>query len=269
MIKIYCVIQEIPLKKPNKYGSSKELEVYSWSYNDKVKWCYRYSDERFERPINKAYKISIHESKRVNGVVTKKQKVVTTMNYYDILEFWIGDCVFDKHLESIASYFNTTYDNLIEIIHAKLNPLEDKIKQEFKQTEEYKTKKKHQQIIDNYNKEKSKFAKKYDVDSDEYDYCYNVFGELMNRTYLDNIIHTYKNRSYQKSSYSNYNEYSNFNYDNYSSYFKTPSSNYTETEKGYLKKIYRTLSKEYHPDNTKDNGNMMSFINELKAQWGI
>ena len=69
---MYCVIQEIQLKKANPYGEYRELEAYSCSaWNGLAKWTYHYTGGRFERPIKTAYKISIHESRRVNGVVTR------------------------------------------------------------------------------------------------------------------------------------------------------------------------------------------------------
>jgi hypothetical protein len=84
---MYCVIQKIVNKKPVQSGYSKELLV-DWTtmtYQGKTetKYSYRYSDERFERPIKDAYKISIHKSYRENGKVKKKQWVICTMSYYN------------------------------------------------------------------------------------------------------------------------------------------------------------------------------------------
>ena len=62
---MFCVIQEIQTKKPNKNGHSKELKTYKGGYTcngKKVEWySWNYGLERFERPIMKAYRISIHE----------------------------------------------------------------------------------------------------------------------------------------------------------------------------------------------------------------
>lgn len=224
---MYCVIQEIVLRKPNKHGLPKKLEVYTYSFNGKTKYCYRESTEKFERPINTSYKISIHGRKRINGVVTKKQKEVATVDYYDLMDLCISDYLSDNKLNAIATYFNTTYDNLLDIICDKIDPWISIIIDEFEQTEEYKVHRRHEKIIDKYEKVKSKFADEYDVDESEYDYCYNVFGELMNKDYLNNIVSSHKKRSYKKKSYSNYNSYSNNNYDKYSRCPKTSSGNYT------------------------------------------
>jgi hypothetical protein len=263
---VYCVIQEVPLKKPDTYGASKEIEVYTFAYAGKEKYCYRYSSERFERDIKKAYKISIHESKRVGGVVTKKQYVVTTVSYYSLAEYSLCDCINTNKLKEIAIKLNTTEDALMELMYIKVQHLEERIRKEFEQTTEYKTHKEHSQIVRRYSAAKDKFAKTYDCDSDEYDYCYDVFGNLRNNTYLNTVIENYKTkRSYYEQSSSNY----NWN-DFYSNSFGSGSNeSYTETERAMLKKFYRSLSKEFHPDNTGDTGEAMQLVNKLKQGWGI
>ena len=69
---MYCVIQEIE-RKTVSTGEPKELEVYTWTCNGETIYSYRSSEERFERTIKKAYKISLHQSYRENGKVKKKQ----------------------------------------------------------------------------------------------------------------------------------------------------------------------------------------------------
>lgn len=46
------------------------------------------------------------------------------------------------------------------------------------------------------------------------------------------------------------------------------SSNYTDSEKEYLKKFYRVLATKFHPDVIGDNA-PMQFLNKLKEQWGV
>lgn len=57
---MYCVIQEIELRKENPYGHYKELEVYKnkWFINgvDGGSYSYRYDGERFKRPIKRLIK---------------------------------------------------------------------------------------------------------------------------------------------------------------------------------------------------------------------
>ena len=151
---MYCVIQEIKLKKENTYGEYKELEAY---YTSSVKYgvsCgyygYEYTGGRFKRSIKKAYKISIHKSYRENGKVKKKQWSIGTIEYYEIAtnsDTWIGDyCNLNNKCESIG----ITEEQLCKMIYKKLNPLVEGIEEEYKKTNEYKTHKKHEKIINKY-----------------------------------------------------------------------------------------------------------------------
>lgn len=268
---MYCVIQEIELKKENTYGEYKELEAY---YTTSVKYgvdCgyyeYGYTGGRFKRPIKKAYKISVHKSYRENGAVKKKQWSICTIEYYDIAsncDLWIGDyCNLNNKIESIG----ITEEDLFKIIYNKLNPLIERIGQEYRKTKEYKTRQKHDKIINKYLEDKEKFEKKYGNKS--YDKCYDVFGVLRDKEMLEDIKKQYEfAKKYQSSYYENYN--SNYkSYESESSYQKNKCSNYKEEDKDKYKKIYKTLAKAYHPDIVKDDGEMMKIVNQLKVGWGI
>lgn len=267
---MYCVIQEVELKKENKYGAYKELKVYANKHidgNTETVWYgYEYAGERFKRPIKKAYKISIHKSYRENGKVKKKQWVICTMSYYDIVSgcgSWIGDyCNLDLKCESIG----ITEDELCEIVYKKLDPLVKKMEEEYQQTEEYITDKKHSDIIKKYIRDKAEFERKYGKYS--YDKCYDVFGTLRNSEMLENIKKQYEAaKEYERSYYENFK--SNYNYNSYSSYQSNKVSTYNEEDKEKYKKIYKTLAKAYHPDIAKDDGEMMKIVNQLKDEWGI
>lgn len=85
---MYCVIQEIKLKKENTYGEYKELEAYYTSVKYGVNcgyYGYEYTGGRFKRSIKKAYKISIHKSYRENGKVKKKQWSIGQLNIMKLL----------------------------------------------------------------------------------------------------------------------------------------------------------------------------------------
>lgn len=62
---MYCVIQEIKVKKIPA-GGPKGIEVYETAYTsdgvERVVYDHRNSSECYERHIDKAYRISIHES---------------------------------------------------------------------------------------------------------------------------------------------------------------------------------------------------------------
>ena len=223
---MYCVIQETQRKKPNKNGANKILEAYSpFDLNGKTKYSYQFTGERFERPIATAYKISIHESRRVNGVVTKKQIPITTVGYYDLVEWWIGDCVQTGKVESAAEALGVSIEAVWAAIDAKVNPLQERIKAKFAKTEEYKTKAKHDRILKKYFAKRTAFSKAYGVSIDVYDFCYNVFGEVMNQSYIDEIIEANKRRQ-SSSSYRDRNQSNYGNSSQYSSYFQTASSTY-------------------------------------------
>lgn len=279
---MFIVIQEITVKKENKYGASKRIEASQYSTTiggiTKIKNYHTDSSERFERPIKKAYKISIHKSYREDGKVKKIQKVITTADYYSLAEFSIYDCLIRGRIEDIAESFNISSDELYDMIFKKAEPLEKQIREEFEATEEYKAQEEKRKLLDKYQKAKSTFSKKYGVDSDEYDYCYNVFGELTNKDYLEEIKarkkqqEEYTNNAYEdfKRSYQ-YSSNSNYNNNSYGSYFNLKQSNHTEEEKQSLKSFYKVLAMKFHPDKNldKDTTKEMQLINKLKEEWGI
>lgn len=109
------------------------------------------------------------------------------------------------------------------------------------------------------------------AEPDTYDYCFNVFGEVMNRAYLDEIKSAARQReqtrsSYRKSDSSNYSG----SYD-YSKLFGTASSTYSAEDKERLKRFYKSLSKIYHPDlnPATDTHEEMVLLNKLKEEWGV
>ncbi len=270
---MYCVIQEVKLKKPDIEGASKYIEPYTWSCGNDVHHSYRMSNEQFKRNIKKAYKISIHHSYRENGKVKKKQWVICTIGHYYIIDYgnWIGDCC---RLEDKLEAIGISEEKLCDLVYAKLDPLTEKIENEYKETEEYRASKKNHEIINKHKASEREFNNKY---GGGYDQCYDVFGKLKNESKLNQILEDYKfrkeyeekSKQYQRSYYEKYNG----NYDSSSSYQINTSSNYNEEEKKLLKKIYKKLAMIYHPDRNLDNQEeaqeSMILINKLKEQWNI
>lgn len=210
---MYCVIQEIKTKKPNKNGAYKTLEVYvSYNSNSRDKYNYRRTGDRFERLIKKAYKISLHESYREHGKIKKKQYSIGTVGYYDVAE-WDLYSYCDRKIKSVADQLNIPQDNVYDLIYEKYSDLEGKIQQEFQQSVEYKTDKKHTEIIQKYIRDKADFADKYHVSDSEYDYCYNVFGVVVNQEYLKQIIENAK--AYEENQKNSYYNSDSSNYSNY------------------------------------------------------
>ena len=261
---MYCYIQEIKLKTPYRFGESKEIEPITYNIGGKTIYSYIMSEERFIRDKNIAYKITLHHSYRVDGVVKKKQWHITTMNYYDIIEFWIGDCISSSKLEKILDETGLKEETFYNLIDEKLDPLIQKFTTEYHQTEEYKTHLKHMAIISKHNKREREFDNKYGFNT--YKECYNIFGELMNEDRLNELKEDYKRKQEQSSYYEQYKR----NYDKQytSSYFTSTHGNYNEDERKLLKEAFKLLAMKYHPDRNPDKNTteIMATINNLKEK---
>lgn len=276
---MYCVIQEIEIKKvpPGEPRGIKAHET-TWTING-VKgstWGYRYSDERFERPIKKAYRISIHESYREAGKVKKKQTVICTIGYYEIVDWggWIGDYIVGG-LKEKEKLLGLSEEELSDIVYKKFQPIIDRVEAEFQQTEEYKVREEHRRILKEHTTRVEAFQQEYETSESEYSHCYDVFGVLRNPEYLKKIKADYKaRREYERRSQRESRSYYKNFYSNYSSRTgstATASLNQNEDNKAMLKKFYRTLSKAYHPDSNPgvDTSEEMKLLNQLKSDWGV
>ncbi|MBD5168893.1 MAG: hypothetical protein HDT20_02015 [Oscillibacter sp.] len=275
---MYCVIQQVMRKKPDPYGEHKEIIPYplEMSINgvEQVpKWCWKWSEERYEWPHLEAYKITIHQSYRENGAAKKRQYSVCTMSYYDICESWYGDCILGG-VEAVADRIGIDAAELCGIIDGKLELLQERIEAEYHQSAEYIARQEHRRILDVNNKARSAFCKKYSVDGDEYDRCYDVFGVLRNKEYLERIKAAHKARKQaERDTWRSYQESWSGTYSGGGSGgYSVPSvSTYTEAETAILKKFYRSLTKTYHPDLNpgRDTTAEMQLLNKLKEAWGV
>lgn len=267
---MYVVIQKIMRKRPNKYGAYKELNTSFFTYTANgvpyTKYKFNYAGGRFDRPILDAYKISIHESKRINGKVHKQQWNICTMDYYSLVNSWPGDHIRSSRLQKKLEQMGITEEQLWDMVYVKLQPIIDQVKAEFEQSEEYQTSQRHRNIIRQYDEKKKEFEEKYG--SDTYDYCYDVYGVLRDEIHLRALEMQYKaqqeyqQRSYYQHSQSNYNNY------DYSSSYQPTTLQYLESDKPMLKKIIRTLTKTYHPDVGGDP-EIMKMVTRLKDEWGV
>lgn len=265
------------MKSSNSIGEGKELCVTTsnWSVNgvSYTSYGYTYSDDRFERPIRTAYKVTLHDKsyRDDKGIVRKKQYHISTIKYYDLVDFSWNDCIISSKINDIAEEMGIDSGTVWAEIEGKLDVLQDKVNAEFEQTEEYKAKKRHDAILREYRIKKREFSEKYEVQENEYDHCYDIFGKLRNKEYLEKIKRDYKaGKAYEERSSSYQRNYQS-NYNNYSGSYGTSSFNSglnSEKEKEYYKKFYRTLATKYHPDIIGDNA-PMQFLNKLKGQWGI
>ncbi|QUH29605.1 hypothetical protein [Vallitalea guaymasensis] len=199
-------------------------------------------------------------------------------DYYRLVEekwfclwdyMWLENPKRNQVFTSFCSFVGIEFDNMYDFIESKVERVRKPLIKEYKQTEEYKTSKKHDGIITAHRKAKKEFEEKYGTCT--YDMCYTVFGELWNTKKLEQIKAIYKTKQKYKEQYSNYynnNSYSNSNYD-YSSLFSATSA-YTDKEKDMLKTIYKRMATVFHPDNKNGDEGIMKFINsKLKNEWGI
>lgn len=271
---MFCCIQKVMRKKPAGAGDYKEYEVSSMkiTFQDgRSKTIYSYyptcESGRFERPHREAYKITVHESRRENGKVVKKQCVIATIGYYSFADgFALYDYI-DSGIQRAAAVFNVDYETLYNLVESKIKPLADGIVKEFHKTKEYKARRQREKLEKSHRKAKKRFGEMYGVDPDEYDACYDIFGVLREEDYLNEIIRQYERRQ----AYRSYQQYSRDYGGSSGGYSAAAASNHTEAEKIILRQFYKTLAKAYHPDLNpgKSTTEAMALLNRLKENWGL
>ena len=275
---MFCVVQVIQRKKADPHGACRKYKVQSYTSSrgdgTDMKTYYYYEEDseagRFERPHKESYKISIHESRRKDGKVVKKQCVIGTVGYYDLIQssLFIWEEFVEAGIERAAVMFGVTYEEIYQLVERKMRPLIDEIQKEFQETEEYQAEQQRKRIKKAYEAAKKQFAREYGVDAHEYDCCYNVFGELMDEQYLKQIIQRQKERRSSQESWRS--TYSSWKSDSSSSRHDSAVT-YTAEDGVILKQFYRSLSKLYHPDKNpdKDTTAEMQMLNRLKQDWGL
>lgn len=208
MGKMFCAVQELTTKKENKNGYPKRLEAYPETQkliggNTLITWKYRFSEERFERPVKKTYKFTIHESYRQDGKVKVRQAVIGTFSYYSFIRNSFDYLKVSKKIKHIAEKFNISFDDLYIIFINKYEEVQKKILEEYEQTEEYKTHEYHESIIAKYGRKKYVFDEKYrglkEWWIDTYAICYDVFGTLKNPEELERLQHAYEVREKRRA----------------------------------------------------------------------
>lgn len=282
---MYIYVKESVSKLKTK-GYAKELLIGTRELeNGLIINTHWYSDDCFIRNPKSTYSIFLCKSYRENGKSKTKQYKIATISYWDIAESYEDDFIdwlspeFDdilwvKMLAKIDSilaedgclkglsddeqkeYLYKIQDDLSE----KCDCFWNKIVNAFKKTKEYKVHEEHRQILEAYHTNKMNFLEDYDCYPDEYDVCYDVYGNLTNSEYLSRIQSRHSESDFS-SGYSSGRSTEKIVY---------RDANYSKIELQYLKKFYKTLATKYHPDtnNNKTTGEMQ-FINKLKEKWGI
>lgn len=267
---MFCSIREIPTRKTRE-GESKKLNVWTSQYgDDPVKYHYSRSDDKFIRPPRPSYEITIQKSYREDGRVKKKRWKICTLNYYDFVDgygYW-ADSLLRSEVDRLLEETKLTHETLGVMIEAKLDPIIEQIQAEYEQTEEFIIHKENERITNVYAVKKIQFEEVHGKDT--YDYIYDVFGELRNPDHLEKVKRDKESsKEYQQKSqeqqYKQFEDYFN-NYGGGAS--QTGLGNHSEGDKIRLKKFYRTLSKQFHPDKGGTTEDMM-LINEIKEEWGV
>lgn len=267
---MFAVIQEIQTKKEFLSNTYERIEVFRTVGDGGPSfYSYRNTGERFKRPIKKAYKISIHHSYRKNGKVKKKQWVIGTHSYYDLIDYGFELSPW-MHKEKMAE-MDITADELEEMIWKKLEPIIEKIMAEYEQTREYKAEQEQRAILEQYREVSYEFEKLYGKGT--YNRCYDIFGNLMNEEYLNKLIadkkaseeYERKSREHQERAYEDFSK----KYSSGGSYSNPSPSNYTDEEKKLLKRFYKVLALEFHPDTKRGSEAAMKLANKLKEEWDL
>lgn len=262
-----CLIEKFERPSVHSFGASKEIvvEEFEWSNHGETgkTYTYRMSPERFERNNKTAYHIIIEDDEGI-------RHTVSTMSYYDFVDYNIEDCIGDRLIEQLAKKMGIPSEKIWSVIEDDLQDLQQKIRDEFSQTEEYQVSKKNQEIIATYERNKKRFCMELGVDAAKYDRCYNVFGELMDGEYLSKIHQTVEDRKkFSENSRRKHKEaWRNFSG---SSDFFSSKSNYCEEDKEMLSRFYKVLAKKFHPDANPgvDTSKEMQLLNQIKKDWGV
>jgi hypothetical protein len=271
---MYLSVQKLFNSK--KYiGNFKNVEPTEtrWSVNgvDHIKYGFIQSGGRFERE-NISYKFEIKNSHSGNGDTKQLQLVLGTIDWFAMNtpgEIYQGllkkvkiDQIketfhpSDKELEDIIITINTEIDKCIQIF-----------KNDYHNSEEYKISKQNKNRIERWMKAKIRFDKEYGTYY--FEEIYNFDLELMNIDLLEQVRQQkgqsdgYRHKQSENSGSSHYEER------NESSSGNNDYSLYSEEETVYLRKFYKTLAKNYHPDICHDDGKAMQFLNKLREHWNL
>jgi len=244
-------------------GTSTGLLVFTSQYeNEPIRYCYTYSQDKFERPTTQfAYEIWLFYTHKGRPVQLK----VACIHHYDIAEGldW-------KQFIKTEEWERAVKDNkgdpvkLEALIESKLTPIKRDIQQLWNDSAEGKAQKKIKETLARYHQNKKNFETIWGIGT--YDFIYDVFGNLKNEEFLT-WLQTF-NSSSKKSKDSAAFHYKKAQKKKQKAQNPPSSRTYTESEKVWLKKFYRTLAREYHPDSGGETEAMI-LINKIKDDWDI
>lgn len=263
-------------------GSHKRLKVTREErlINGEPKWVYGYkkSEERFERPIKLKYKVMAAHSYRDGDKVKKLSVSLGQFNYYDLLDGYPFEC---WGIEKKLKEKGIPYEGDVEsLVYEKVNVIEDRILEELKQTEEYRTKEQLKDIELAYMDAKYDFKEQYGEDC--YDCFYDVFGKLREpvlfEIYKQEAGKRQAERERQRKEQEEYERrsreeaYRRFFRGGYSGYQDQQNvgeshSNFSQEElelvRGIISAGYKKMAIKLHPDRGGDE-KQMKLLNNIK-----
>lgn len=259
-----CVIRKLKMKTSSQ-GTSKRIMAFTSKFEDEpTRNCFSFSTERFERPPRFAYQILLIYSVRDMNGHRQAQWKAATIDYYDLVDedlSWDG-FVDENELEKFLFETDLTMAQWRKLIEDRLLPLQQSLLKDWSRTEEFKTIQDIQKTLKQHEQAKSEFEEKWGLDT--YDFIYDVFGTLKNQNFLQWVQsgrHRKKNPGWQKNG-------PQPNGGRRKNPRPPAAPSFSDAEKIWLKKFYRTLAKEYHPDRQGDEEAMI-LINKLKSDWNL
>ncbi|MCL1951143.1 MAG: hypothetical protein FWF59_15590 [Turicibacter sp.] len=255
---VNCTIKKSKDAYPS-LGSSKGLFVFTSQYGDEpVRYCYANTTEKFERPHQFAYEVWLEPQKS-----SKAPMMVALIPYYDLALGcnWRDYLLPDEYKRALLE-LRLCENKLDSLIDAKIGLIQHQAMSAWNEGAEAKAIKKNAEILSRYQENKKNFEVVWGYGT--YDFIFDVFGNLRNEEFLqwvqelkagqkkmkDNPSFQYKKNQQKKQQ------------------AVPPKQSFNDSEKAWLKKFYRTLAHEYHPDSGGETEAMI-LINKLKNEWDV
>ncbi len=172
-----------------------------------------------------------------------------------------GELLGKSRIEALRNLFHPTDAELGDfILHAnvEIEQCIRRFRDAYHNSEEYRVYRANRDRIHRWQKAKSRFDTAYG--SGWFEQIYNFNLELMNVDLLEKVRHS---RAGWESTESN----SGSAGDTDAGTRRAPE--FSARELSYLKKFYKSLARQYHPDISHDDGEAMQLLNRLKDFFGL
>lgn len=257
-----------------KYGNYKGVVTYEESVGTTAGtatyYRWKYTDERFERK-NLSYKFVVKHSYRVGDKVKQKQLVLGTYFWYDFIysRLQIDINRFSDQLADLFDICTEDFERLEHDINIQIDKIESSVAQEYHKSEEFRVYQSYFRRVQKWESKKLLFE--MDFGTGYFEQIYDFDLRIQNKALYEavEIMRTEAKKKKQEDNERTKNEYEQYKqqYQNLLGNFQSPK--YSDDEKGFLKKFYKKLAMEFHPDIAKDDGKAMQFLNKLKEEWQV